>query len=245
VTLVDFIRTVEGFRSRGPTDQIRLFSWHLHTHGGRDRIQREDIGKSFDAAHIARPANLGQLVTQLVGRDLLKDTTGLRLSGELRDKYDAQYGDRDETVAVDKLLSDLPSKLSDPTQQDYLSEALICFRHKAFRAAIIMTWNVTYDHLTTTLARNHLASFNSRISTMFGGKKAAIAAKDDFQKLKESETLEVCKAAGLVSKEIGKVLTDKLDKRNSAAHPSGSTVDKLQAEAFISDLIRNAMVKIV
>jgi hypothetical protein len=39
-------------------------------------------------------------------------------------------------------------------------------------------------------------------------------------------------------------LKDKLDRRNSAAHPSGTKVDKLQAEEYISNLIQNAMFKI-
>src|SRR5262249_39774384 len=127
---------------------------------------------------------------------------------------------------------------------EYLQEALTCFRNRAFRAAVVMTWNVTYDHLVTTLVAKHLQAFNQQLAGMFGGKKKSVGSRDDFQRLKESEVVEVANAAGLISKEVAKVLGEKLDKRNSAAHPSGSKIDKLQAEAYISDLINNAMLKL-
>ena len=134
-------------------------------------------------------------------------------------------------------------KITDAACREYLEEALVCFRHAAFRASIVMTWNVTYAHLVTIVVANHLVRFNTQMSTMFGGRKKPVASVEDFQKLKESEVIDVCNAAGLVSKEVAKVLVDKLDKRNTAAHPSGASVDKLQAEAFISDLVKNALLQ--
>lgn len=71
-----------------------------------------------------------------------------------------------------------------------------------------------------------------------------MGVKDDFQKWKESEVIEACNTSAVVSKEVAKVLVDKLNKRNRAAHPSGLDIDKLQAEAYISDLIQNAMMKV-
>jgi len=218
----------------GPTEKIRIFAWHLHTHSQMTKFRTRDITGCFDQLHLHRPANASQLLSSMVGRDLIKDGDGFRVAKPVRDAFDAKYQEREETVVVDTLLSSLPAKLSDAAQQDYLREALVCFRHKAFRAAVVMTWNVVYDHLVTLLSTKYLAPFNTQLAGMFGGKRKPVAAREDFQKLKESEVIEVCQAANLVSKEVGKVLNDKLEKRNSAAHPSGSIVDKLQAEAYIS-----------
>jgi len=245
VTLEEFVAQVVGFDKLGATDQIRAFIWYLHVHRNSERLSSKAVGDCFEELHMHKPTNLSQLIANLVGRDLIKDTAGLvRLAKTARDKLDSQYADRAETAMVDKLLSDLPGKLSSVDQQDYLNEALVCFRYKAFRAAAVMTWNVVYDHLVTVIVGKHLAAFNTQLAINFTGKKKAVATRDDFQKLKESDVIDVCNAGALVSKEVAKVLTDKLDKRNSAAHPSGSKLDKLQAEAFISDLVNNAMLKI-
>jgi hypothetical protein len=202
------------------------------------------VNRCFDLLHIARPSNTSQLIAGLAQqKHLLKDGTGLRLARDQRAKLDEKHGRRPETVAIDRLLADLPLRITDVACREYLEEALVCFRHCAFRAAIIMTWNVTYGHLVTLVSVKHIARFNGQMATMFGGRKKPVASVEDFQKLKESEVLEVCNASGLVSKEISKVLADKLDKRNTAAHPSGASVDKLQAEAFISDLVKNALLK--
>ena len=153
-----------------------------------------------------------------------------------------------ETVLVDQLLSSLPAEANQgaPGSRTTMNEALaICFRHKAFRAAIeLMTWNVAYDHLLSVVVATKLAAFNmAQASTMFGGKKKPIATREDFQRMQESDVIDVCNAGRLVSKEVAKVLNDKLEKRNSAAHPSGSTFNKLQAEEFITDLVNNAILK--
>lgn len=245
MTLDVLVMRVSKFATLSHTDKVRIFVWHIHTHQRRDRVAPSDIKACFDALHIPQPANISQILRQLVDKsDVLKDRQGYRLSRALRDRYDAQYGSRAETVEVDQLLSSLPALLPHTAQQDYLAEAILCFRHGAFRAAVVMTWNVAYDHLLTTLEVGALTRFNAQMATMFGGKKKVIASKSDFQRLKESEVIEVCNAGSIISKEVAKVLTEKLDKRNSAAHPSGSTFDKLQAEAYISDLIKNGMLKI-
>jgi hypothetical protein len=211
-----------------------------------ERFTVISLASCFDDLNLHRPANLNQLVTQLVGRDLIKDGKGLRMTGEVRQSFDELYGMREETVIVDKLLADLPGKLSNPGQKDYLDEALGCFRCKRYRAAMVMAWNVVYDHLIAVVTASHLSAFNARHPTIFTGKQAkdAVTNRDDFQKWKESEVIQICYAANLIGKEVNKVLVDSLNKRNSAAHPSGSQFNKLQAEAYISDLINNAMLKV-
>jgi hypothetical protein len=44
---------------------------------------------------------------------------------------------------------------------------------------------------------------------------------DDFQELKQSQVLQVCKSANIISGSIHKILKEKLERRNIAAHPSG------------------------
>src|SRR5205085_11998317 len=115
-----------------------------------------------------------------------------------------KYGQREITVQVTKLLSDLPIKIPNTVERDFFNEALICYRHGAFRAAIVMCWNLAYDHLCDYVLTKHLAAFNTRWPIRFEGhyKKAgvlAIATRDDFAEFKEDQMIELCKSASIIS----------------------------------------------
>lgn len=146
-------------------------------------------------------------------------------------------------------LTELPSKLPDLAERTYLDEALKCFSVEAFRAAIVMTWNLAYNHLCDHILKHHLADFNTRWAVVFPAhhKNAVktIVGIDDFgDNLKESEVIKIAKSASIISNDVGKILEEKLGRRNSAAHPSGVKIEQLQAEEFIDDLVKNVVLKI-
>jgi hypothetical protein len=68
-------------------------------------------------------------------------------------------------VAVSKLLTDLVGKVPDLAEQSFLAEAIKCYRVEAYRACIVMVWNVTYNHLLNWILNDagRLASFNAYI----------------------------------------------------------------------------------
>lgn len=68
-----------------------------------------------------------------------------------------------------------------------------------------------------------------------------ISNYDDFEELKESEVIEVCNSAGLVSGNIIRILREKLGKRNMAAHPSSVLVVQSQADDVVTDLVNNVV----
>ncbi len=108
-----------------------------------------------------------------------------------------------------------------------------------------MCWNLAYDHVCEFVLSNHLSPFNLQLPKSFP--KADILRvlrKDDFQGLKEFQVLQVCKSANILSNNLYKVLKEKLDRRNIAAHPSASIVIAAPtAEEFIKDLIENVVLK--
>jgi hypothetical protein len=67
-------------------------------------------------------------------------------------------------------------------------------------------------------------------------KKASltITSYNDFEELKESEVIEICNTAGLVSGNIARILREKLGKRNTAAHPSSAVLVQSQADDVVS-----------
>ena len=63
-----------------------------------------------------------------------------------------------------------------------MTEALTCYRDRAFRATIVMTWNLAYDHLLNWIMANHLARFNAAISVRYPKwlfRKKSLENKDD------------------------------------------------------------------
>ena len=59
----------------------------------------------------------------------------------------------------------------------------------------------------------------------------------------ESKVLNTAKAAGALTKEEHKLLTALLDERNSYAHPSGRKVYPPAAEAFLTRIIDEVIVR--
>ena len=58
---------------------------------------------------------------------------------------------------------------------------------------------------------------------------------------KESQVLQVAKSSNLISPNLHKIMKEKLDRRNIAAHPSGVEISQLTAEEFIRDLVVNVV----
>jgi hypothetical protein len=113
-----------------------------------------------------------------------------------------------------------------------------------------MTWNIAFSHLCDHVLAKRLADFNARWIISYAGhhknKTKAIASMDDFNdELKESEVMLICRDAGIITKNIYNIMHACLGKRNAAAHPSTVIIDKLQADAYIMDLITNVLLKIV
>jgi hypothetical protein len=140
-------------------------------------------------------------------------------------------------------------KVPDVAEREFLREALICYRHEAFRAAIVMSWILAFDHLLTFVLKHHLVAFNNQWPKSFlkQNQKARvqeIRTRDDFSELKESEVLTVCKSAAIITPDLYKILDEKLGKRNSAAHPSTITIGQIQAEGVIDYLVNNIILRL-
>ena len=248
------MRLASGFDAMQHIDRTKLFAWYLHTQQGMEHFMPADISRCYEAAHLSGPKNVPQQLAQLIAKKppemLKKNKSGYRLEKRVRDDLDRKYAQRPITVEVANLLRALPSQLPDMSERTYLDEALKCFSIGAFRAAIVMTWNLAYYHLLDFILKNRLADFNTRWPVVFQGHHSkgakAIARMDDFgDMLKESEVIKVARSASIVSHDVAKILEDKLGRRNSAAHPSGVKIEQLQAEEFIDDLVKNVVIKIV
>ena len=242
----ELVNQVVGFDTAAPKEKIRLFAWWLHAHGGKDFFGAADIRGYFSKLHMEEPPALSTYISRLAGaKDLIVEKGKYKLARSIRTELDNKYGIHPSIQAVSKLLTDLPDKVPDVAEKVFLSEAIDCYRVRAYRACIVMTWNLAFDHLLRWILKDpvRLAAFNAAIPKKYP-KRASVVMKgyDDFaDEFKEFEIIEVCNTAQTVNGNIVKILKEKLVKRNLAAHPSSVVVIQPQADDVVTDLVNNVV----
>lgn len=250
--LDSILKRVSGFHGLLHVEKIKIFGWYLQSIEENARFSGQDLLRCYDNAQVKRPANITKILNDLVEKkppQLLRDRNGYYLERGIRESLDSLLGDREISVEVSKLISDLPESIPDLKERDFFSETLICYKHGAFRAAIVMMWNLAYSHFCDWILKNHMTQFNAQWPLRFSeqhkkSKIKIITNLEQFGELKESEVIEIARSAGLISQGIHKTLIEKLGKRNSAAHPSGHSFKQLQTEEFVHDLVTNVMQKL-
>lgn len=245
MTVHDFVASTPGFYKKTAVDQLLMLAWFVEARLQRPTFDGASLRQCFRDAGLEAP-DMSVYLPRLSAKkppQLVKERGGYRLSGAVRRQLDQQLGGDPTIAAISQILSDLPAKVPDLAERAFLSEALNCYRVKAYRAAIIMTWNLAYDHLVRWILADpgRLQSLNSGIATKYPKKNLVVAKFDDVDDIKEFELIEACRTARLLDKNTTQILKDKLTRRNTVAHPSRVTVTQHQADDAISDLVLNVI----
>ena len=247
--LQDIVSSITDFSAWSHVQKIRFFAWHLHSYRNQERFNQADIRACYDELYLDKPSNVSPYLAQLRDRkpkEVVQDKRGYYLVRQVREQFELEYGQRQTSIQVEQLLLELPDKVSDLAEQVFLQEAIACFRCGAFRAAIVMSWNLAFDHLCNYVMKSHLTAFNTQLPIKYPRSRiTAIATRDDFSELKEFEVIEICKSARIISGNLQKIMQEKLKRRNIAAHPSSEVILRFQAEDFITDLVNNVVLKLV
>jgi hypothetical protein len=244
-----FVAGVEGFAEMGHADKVRLFAWLQHFLFKKDRFNTGNINWCYDTLSYKSP-NISQYLKNMENAgELLKDAGGYRCEGQFMATYNERYSEHNITLNIRQMVKDLVKVIPELGEQDIFQEALTCLRHDAGRAAVIMVWNIAMYHLYQFILKHHRQDFNDRIPVRYPKKwKVAdmplITKYDDFgDEMSEREIIEVANSASIINHDVYKVYKGRLDQRYSAAHPSTLRVTQVQAEGFIDDLIRNAVLQ--
>lgn len=246
--VADFAGQINGFYRKTAVDQLVLLAWYVEAKEGRSFFDGEMLRKCFRDASID-PPDMSVYLPRLAKKkppQLVREKTGYRLASAIRRELDARLGGDPTTAAVAKVLADLPSKIPDVSERDFLAETLNCYKVKAYRAAITMAWNLAYDHLLRWIFgdTNRIAKFNAGIVSKYPKKNLVVAVIEDADPLKESEVIEIARAGKLLDKNTTQILQDKLTRRNMAAHPSRVVISQHQADDAITDLVANVVLKL-
>jgi len=153
-----------------------------------------------------------------------------------------------EVVRIDRgVISDslrgLHANARDQHYKTLVSEAMTCLECGSYRSAIVMGWNLAFDHFRQWIfssKRKRLKALN----TVLTNKKRTplqVMQYDDFFDLSERVLIDDAYEARLFKKNTHKFLIGSLDTRNSFAHPSHMEATATSAAGYIDLLIRNVI----
>jgi hypothetical protein len=251
MTLTELPRRIPDYATLKEIDVIKLIIWWAHTYGQREHVSNEYLRLCYGTIGRAVPdggfSSYFKSLEERKPKHLIRSREGYKLEHRISDELTERYGQRDATIHIERILTELPSKLAKPDERTYLEETLICIRHKAFRAAVVMAWNLAYDHFCYWILadQSRLTNFNSAAPKRFPGMKyAAVTNREGFSEMKESHVIAIASSADVITKNVARVLEEKLTRRNMAAHPSDVSTLQSTAEEVIRDLVENVVLKL-
>lgn len=241
-----FYNSIEGAANQSQSGLVELFAYFLTVELGQEAATPKQIIDCFDACDLTVPANVSARLSEGLKAKppkYIKTNGAYKLQRHMREALSKKLGAETVTAQTSATLRGLEHKLPAGADKEFLKEAIDCFEIGANRAAIIMTWILAMDHLFAYILAHKLVDFNIALSKDKGVKIVSVSQRDDFTEIKETKFIELCRAAGIVSNDVRKILDQKLGTRNSCAHPSGVTVNKSKVIDFIEDLIDNVILK--
>jgi hypothetical protein len=243
--LSDLVNQVPGFDQLPPRDKIKIFAWFLHMHRKRETFDNGTVRACFVELHLADPGVAKYLSRMVEYKDLVKSNGNFKLERSIRLDMGRKYDVHHSVVAVNKILVDLGEKINNIDERAFLKETLKCYRAEAYRACIVMAWNLAYGHLLDWILKDvdRLTDFNVAIVKRYPKRSnISIGNYNGFlDEFREREVIEICSSGGLFGSNIAKILKEKLERRNMAAHPSTVAVVQSQADDVVTDLVNNVV----
>lgn len=246
LTTEEFFASLPGVRSLSYVAHILLTAHYLRQTGRTD-FSHSELAEAFKQGALPVPPKLRNRLAKLAkGKKarLIRTQPGrYSLSIYGLNEVKSYLADKPLPRQSLALLERAVGRVSDEGERRFLAEAVACVQAEAKRAAIVMTWLLAIDHLQEYVLRNKLTDFNTALGRRSGTTNLRITTKDDFADLKESVFIEVAKSANVISKDVRKILDEKLGIRNSCAHPSDIEIHDSKVQNFIEDLVDNVIRK--
>lgn len=250
MSLAEFARNIPGLAGLPHAEKIKLFSWFLHEKRNQQTLRVADIRSCYSELHFDLPGNLARSIDALTEKrppELLKQQSSYRLHANVRTEFERRFGKPQSNITVEAALASLPGKIADESERQFLEEVLVCYRYRAFRGAIVMAWNLAYDHLVRWILADvgRLSTFNQAIGKR-NPKKAhiVIVRREDFEDLKEDEVIDIAANLPEITANVKRVLKEKLGRRNTYAHPSTLIIAQPQVDDMVTDLVNNVVLRL-
>jgi hypothetical protein len=144
-------------------------------------------------------------------------------------------------VDLQKLIPSLP----DPSESDYLQEAINCANSGFKRAAVVLCWCAGIDRIQKALIKIGLDQFN-RTSTKLKAKTSgkfkswnkefSITTLAELQTVFDNDLIVVMEGMGLLDGNQAERLRTCFQYRNHSAHPGLAPIEEPHLVAFFSDI---------
>lgn len=128
------------------------------------------------------------------------------------------------------------AKLNPGAEKDFIEEAVKCFEHRLFRAAVVLSWVGAVSVLYDFVIAKKLSEYNAE-ALKRNQKHKQIVTKDDLAKTKESDFLDILEAISVLGKSVKTELKGCLDLRNGCGHPNSLKVSENRVAAHIEVLV--------
>jgi hypothetical protein len=230
------------------SDLVSFFVYHITIELGEVCATALAVRQCYEACDLIPPSWLASHLSDGVSsRFFIKKDKGYRLEDSAREKIAASLDHNSAMIETNASLIALEAQIPVGAKRDFLHETINCYGVKAFRATVVMCWNLTIHHLQDHILcdPSRMGAFNAVLakSTDTRVKIKAVNKPDDFTEIPESKFLLFCREAKLITTSVYNKLDKALHDRNAAAHPSGVKVTPKAAEALIEDLIENVVKK--
>jgi len=258
MTPFEFLNQIDRLEDLSSKSLVLFIAYYLRTNKGVLQLSLTNIKKCFQDASLKCPSNLKQIAlilskgknSPLLKIGSTKPSFSLSIYG-VREVESYLTSDKQSSATIeDYLKTAIPylkkiiSKVQEDNKRKFLSEAIDSLSIRAKRATVIMTWCATIHHLYDYIMAKKLSDFNSALSRRRDRlNRIQISSKDDFSDIKDSILIEVCKSARVISNDARKILGEKLDIRNTCAHPSDVEIHDSKVVNFIEDIVDNVIVK--
>jgi hypothetical protein len=246
----EFADNITDFYSMNSSDQIKYLVYYLLIVCKQDGVRPNEVKKLFENLHILPYSNISKYLNEKSSgkkqsRLFVKKKDSFYLLKETKEQVDLTYINSKPKLKVSAELKDLAIKITNPNQNAFFEETIKCYSVGAYRATIIMIWNLTVDHLFEYILAKKLTEFNIVLAANTDKriKITCVSIKDDFNEMPENKFIEFCRSAKIISNDVRKILDTNLGIRNSAAHPSNITFTENKTISIVEDLINNVLLK--
>lgn len=244
-----FYSSVEGAAGLSQADRVELFVYYLTVELGQDAATTGEVNACFEACGLRVPSRTAAYLSEGAKAKpprYVKKGKGYALERHRGEEVAKRLGAERVVVQTSVELRSLEQRLSDGPKRDFLRETIDCFEAEANRATVVMAWALAVDHLKDHVLAHRLADFNAALAKETDKRLAKIGSikvKDDFSDIPEWKLIELLRTAGVISKDVRKILDEKLGTRNSCAHASGVRVKRSKAIEVVEDLVENVVLK--
>lgn len=134
------------------------------------------------------------------------------------------------------------SKITNVDTRAFAEQAVSCFEHNLYRAAVVLSWVGALALLYDVVVQHHLIAFNAEAKKRNAKWKAAKTA-DDLALMGEHDFLQVLHAISVIGKNVKQELESRLKLRNGCGHPNSLQIAEHVVTSHIEVLILNVFAK--